>query len=103
MSWLAHMVGGPLDGVMESEDGHWPFVAKQHQKDFVGYHLVYGVVSHNRIVPYTPLIYLWDGVKGTQAQHLVEAYIALHSEGGGLLAEYELTRVRPDLFIPPKV
>ena len=84
------MVGGPLDGAVEAVDGYWPFVAKKFDGD---YHLTYCVVADNAIAPYTPLIYVWGGFQGDEAQQEAEAYIALHAEGGGLLADYELIRL----------
>lgn len=93
VTWLAHMLGGPLDGILEVMDNIWPFVAKPYGQDFIGYRLAYGVVANSAIAPETPLIYLWEGPQDSDAQQLAERYIAQHTQPGGMLAGYELRRL----------
>lgn len=90
------MVGGPLHGTLETVDGYWPFVLKKVGTNFVGYQLRYAVVLHRAVVPFTPLIYLCEDLKGHNALRIAEAYFELHASDGGLLADYALTQVSGD-------
>lgn len=85
MAWLAHFVGGPLDGEIEAVHGYWPWVAKEVDREYFVYHLVSCVIRGGVVEPHTPLIYVWDGLSESDAAFAVDAYLSKHRVESGML------------------
>ena len=103
MSWLAHLVAGPLHGTIEVSHGYWPMIAYRVAGDHNIYRLRCWVELDGRVQPGTPLVYAWDRLRETEAVAAINAYLSLHAVPSGSLAGYPLTRLcttrRPPLLV----
>lgn len=91
MSWLAHLLGGPLDGFIDVVDGYWPLLPRLSGGTPHDYHLVCCVKAAGSIAPHTPLLYVWSDLEPIEASAAVAAYIAAHRGEGGLLHGHDFT------------